>query len=172
VSIRPTSNAARRMIGVQIAQVILDRPEPHATHRRTGESGASVRRHAPQRGIPGDRPDRRIPGCAVARGRRCFAGNGRIDGRQVVLAKPMTFMNLSGDAVAPLYGNTQTARRTCWSSTTTRSAGRRGAASSGAEGRAATTDCAPYRNASGQPIFSDRVGIGRPPAGSTRPTSS
>jgi len=26
-----------------------------------------------------------------------------IDGRQVVLAKPMTFMNLSGDAVAPLY---------------------------------------------------------------------
>lgn len=30
-------------------------------------------------------------------------GTGEIDGRQVVLAKPMTFMNLSGDAVAPLY---------------------------------------------------------------------
>ena len=30
-------------------------------------------------------------------------GTGVIDGRQVVLAKPMTFMNLSGDAVAPLY---------------------------------------------------------------------
>ena len=30
-------------------------------------------------------------------------GTGGIDGRQVVLVKPMTFMNLSGDAVAPLY---------------------------------------------------------------------
>ena len=30
-------------------------------------------------------------------------GTGEIGGRQVVLAKPMTFMNLSGDAVAPLY---------------------------------------------------------------------
>jgi PTH1 family peptidyl-tRNA hydrolase len=30
-------------------------------------------------------------------------GTGEIDGRKVVLAKPMTFMNLSGDAVAPLY---------------------------------------------------------------------
>ena len=30
-------------------------------------------------------------------------GTGRVDGRLVVLAKPMTFMNLSGDAVAPLY---------------------------------------------------------------------
>ena len=30
-------------------------------------------------------------------------GTGEIDGRRVVLAKPATFMNLSGDAVAPLY---------------------------------------------------------------------
>jgi PTH1 family peptidyl-tRNA hydrolase len=30
-------------------------------------------------------------------------GTGVIDGRPVVLAKPMTFMNLAGDAVAPLY---------------------------------------------------------------------
>ena len=30
-------------------------------------------------------------------------GTAEIDGRQVVLAKPTTFMNLSGDAVAPLY---------------------------------------------------------------------
>jgi PTH1 family peptidyl-tRNA hydrolase len=30
-------------------------------------------------------------------------GTGEIGGRQVVLVKPMTFMNLSGDAVAPLY---------------------------------------------------------------------
>jgi PTH1 family peptidyl-tRNA hydrolase len=30
-------------------------------------------------------------------------GTAGIDGRQVVLVKPMTFMNLSGDAVAPLY---------------------------------------------------------------------
>ena len=30
-------------------------------------------------------------------------GTAGIGGRQVVLAKPMTFMNLSGDAVAPLY---------------------------------------------------------------------
>jgi len=30
-------------------------------------------------------------------------GSCEIGGRQVVLAKPMTFMNLSGDAVAPLY---------------------------------------------------------------------
>ncbi len=30
-------------------------------------------------------------------------GTGEIGGRQVVLAKPATFMNLSGDAVAPLY---------------------------------------------------------------------
>jgi len=30
-------------------------------------------------------------------------GTAEIDGRQVVLAKPMTFMNLSGDAVAPLF---------------------------------------------------------------------
>lgn len=30
-------------------------------------------------------------------------GTGEIDGRQVILAKPSTFMNLSGDAVAPLY---------------------------------------------------------------------
>jgi PTH1 family peptidyl-tRNA hydrolase len=30
-------------------------------------------------------------------------GTGEIAGRKVVLVKPMTFMNLSGDAVAPLY---------------------------------------------------------------------
>lgn len=30
-------------------------------------------------------------------------GTAEIDGQHVVLAKPMTFMNLSGDAVAPLY---------------------------------------------------------------------
>jgi len=30
-------------------------------------------------------------------------GAGDIEGRRVVLVKPMTFMNLSGDAVAPLY---------------------------------------------------------------------
>jgi PTH1 family peptidyl-tRNA hydrolase len=30
-------------------------------------------------------------------------GTAGIDGRQVILVKPMTFMNLSGDAVAPFY---------------------------------------------------------------------
>src|SRR3972149_5135902 len=32
-----------------------------------------------------------------------FLGTGEIEGRRVVLAKPATFLNLSGDAVAPLY---------------------------------------------------------------------
>jgi peptidyl-tRNA hydrolase, PTH1 family len=33
---------------------------------------------------------------------RALVGNGRIAGQSVILAKPQTFMNLSGDAVGPL----------------------------------------------------------------------
>lgn len=33
---------------------------------------------------------------------KAIVGSGRIDGRPVVLAKPQTFMNLSGEAVGPL----------------------------------------------------------------------
>ena len=36
---------------------------------------------------------------------RALVGQGQIDGRQVILAKPLTFMNLSGQAVSALVRN-------------------------------------------------------------------
>lgn len=46
-------------------------------------------------------------------------GQGEVDGHKVVLLKPLTYMNLSGDSIAPLAGFSRSPPTTSSSSATT-----------------------------------------------------
>ena len=41
-------------------------------------------------------------------------GQGEVDGHKVVLLKPLTYMNLSGDSIAPMAGFSRSLPTMCW----------------------------------------------------------
>ena len=41
-------------------------------------------------------------------------GQGEVDGHKVVLLKPLTYMNLSGDSIAPMAGFFRSLPTMCW----------------------------------------------------------
>ena len=71
---------------------------------RSGKSNAPVRRDEAQRRIRHHRlPDRRISDPRLSgAGHKALFGKGMIAGQKVIVAKPMTYMNLSGESVREL----------------------------------------------------------------------
>ena len=66
-------------------------------------------------------------------------GQGEVDSHKVVLLKPLTYMNLSGDSIAPLAGLFQDPGRPCQSSCATTSPRTPASCASGLPARQAAT---------------------------------
>ena len=104
---------------------------------------------------------------------RALSGEGRLAGRRVVLARPLTYMNESGGPGPRPAGLPPPARRatSSWCTTSSTSRSRR-CGSSAAAARAGTTACArsPARRARRTTCGCGSASAGRP-AARTRPTS-
>ena len=98
------------------------------------------------------------------KGAKAHVAEGRIAGQRVLLAKPQTFMNLSGQAVGRLAAATTSRPSASWSSTTTWTCRWAACACAPRAARAGTRACAPSSTCWAPRRFPRlRVGIDRPP---------
>ena len=106
-----------------MAQEDVDNERPQARLRLVVGLGNPGERYASTRHNVGFMVADRLAGDAgIALGREKFGavfGRGRLEGNEIILAKPISFMNRSGPPVRALRTFSRFRAGRCWSSTTT-----------------------------------------------------